>query len=111
MILITSISVLECGIAILQAYVFIILVAIYFEEHFGFTSEDTIKVSSLSFINNIFGSLIKVTRFLRIDLVPLLYAKHFFIMCYNRRFKGRFFKSKNWRYTIVAGIFAQRRYN
>lgn len=50
-LLIVVIFVLEYGITFLQAYVFVTLLAIYFEEHFGFTKEDTINVSKLITIN------------------------------------------------------------
>lgn len=42
---------MEYGIAFLQAYVFVILLAIYFEEHFGFSSNDKTEISKLISIN------------------------------------------------------------
>lgn len=47
MMLIVAIFFLEYGITFLQAYVFVILVSIYFEENFGFSKEDELKLKSI----------------------------------------------------------------
>lgn len=46
MMLIISIFFLEYGITFLQAYVFVTLVSIYFEENFGFSKEDELMLKS-----------------------------------------------------------------
>jgi len=50
-VLIISIVFLEYGITLLQAYVFATLLAIYFEEHFGFAQEDKNKILRVISIN------------------------------------------------------------
>jgi hypothetical protein len=69
--LIISIIFLEYGITLLQAYVFATLLAIYFEEHFGFAQEDKNKVSQLISINGQKFSVVKQKFFLKRDIRAL----------------------------------------
>lgn len=59
LIIIMCVVCLEFGITFLQAYVFVILLSIYFEEHFGFAQEDKIKISKMIAINGQKYNLVK----------------------------------------------------
>lgn len=62
-LLIISIMFLEYGITFLQAYVFVTLLAIYFEEHFGFTQKENILIYKKISINGQKKSASKASSF------------------------------------------------
>jgi hypothetical protein len=51
LLIIASIILLEIGICILQGYVFLTLLSIFFEEHFGYTKVDMILFLKIILIN------------------------------------------------------------
>lgn len=59
MILIVAIFFLEYGITFLQAYVFVTLVSIYFEENFSFSKEDELKMKSIYKFNGSMNNSIR----------------------------------------------------
>lgn len=91
--LIMAIVLLEYGITFLQAYVFVTLMAIYFEEHFSFSKYDTITVFNTQFING-------TQKFIVINNIFYIYAtkkisldKHFFL-CYVSSYRRKKKKKK-----------------
>ena len=94
LILITAIILLEYGISMLQAYVFATLLAIYFEEHFGFSQKDKNSVSNLVRIYGQVRSVIKRNFFLRKHVK--CYAKMGYGWRTDRKKKGRTKKDRTW---------------
>lgn len=106
--LIMSIVVLEYGITLLQAYVFATLLAIYFEEHFGFSQEDQNKVSKLISVNGQKAFVVKNNSFLNAFMTSLLYIKeYYFIFPDRKRRKGRIKRKKMWRYAVHSIVFSK----
>lgn len=99
-ILIFAIISLEYGLTFLQAYVFATLLAIYFEEHFGFSQEDKNIVSKLISINGQSSFLTKKS-FLN-KFLTFYYERDIFIVWINRKNKERFKRFKHWEYTILT---------
>ncbi len=100
MMLIFAIILLEYGLTFLQAYVFVTLLAIYFEEHFGFSQEDKNKVSKLITINGQSGFLIRKNFLLK--YLMGFYKRDIFMVWINRKNKVRLKRFKNWEYTILT---------
>ena len=106
--LIMSIVVLEYGITLLQAYVFATLLAIYFEEHFGFSQEDQNKVSKLITINGQKTFVVKSNSFLNSFMTSLMNIKeYYFIFPDRKRRKGRIKRKKMWPYAIHSIVFSK----
>jgi len=96
---------LEYAVTLLQAYVLITLVAIYFEEHFGFTQEDKINSSKLISVNGRQSYVFKQLFTLSI-LIQLRKRIQRYFNCgtyMNNRRKGRLRRfRKFWDYTVIA---------
>jgi len=106
--LIMSIVVLEYGITLLQAYVFATLLAIYFEEHFGFSQEDQNKVSKLISVNGQKAFVVKSNSFLNSFMTSLMEIKeYYFIFPDRKRRKGRIKRKKMWPYAIHSIVFSK----
>lgn len=106
-ILIMSIVLLEYGITLLQAYVFATLLAIYFEEHFGFSQEDSNKISKLISVNGQKISVVKQIFLLRCYILTLKRKKDLYFIYIDRRRKGRIKRQRFWEYTILTSIFSK----
>jgi hypothetical protein len=106
-ILIMSIVLLEYGITLLQAYVFATLLAIYFEEHFGFSQEDNNKISKLILINGQKISCVKQMFLLRLYILTLKRKKSSYFVFIDRyqRQISRIRRQKYWSYTLLRKIF------
>jgi len=105
LILILSIVLLEYGITFLQAYVFLTLLGIYFEEHFGFAQQEKIVLTALTSINNKKYSMVKLNFLYFFFTVNFKRRKYYYIArrdrYLSRRF-GRFELQKNWVYTTIT---------
>lgn len=99
-VLIFAIILLEYGLTFLQAYVFVTLLAIYFEEHFGFSQEDKNKVSKLISINGQSGFLTK--KVFLFKYLTAFYKRNIFMVWINRKNKIRLKRFKHWEYTILT---------
>lgn len=111
-ILIFSIVCLEYGITALQAYVFLTLLAIYFEEHFGFTREFLSKILRLISINGLRSSIYKYFFMLRRFIFRLqrLLDFHYLILDNKvRRARGRFVRHFKWRIAVFSLSFQRYR--
>lgn len=110
--LIMSIVLLEYGIACLQAYVFITLMAIYFEEHFGFSQTDNNIVSKLITVNGTRVSLVKKLLQARKIITKLDDRKFLHLLWVDtpRRKRGRVFRSNFWEYSIMCRQFVKQYY-
>lgn len=111
--LIMSIVLLEYGIACLQAYVFITLMAIYFEEHFGFAQKDSNKVSKLITVNGTRVSLVKKS-FEAMKMITKLDDRkylHFLWVDKLRKKRGRNTRKKFWRYSIMCRVYVKKHYH
>lgn len=96
---------LEYGIAFLQAYVFVILLAIYFEEHFGFSLNDKAEISKLISINGRESFTIRHIHSYSIISKRLRTRKgHWFVGTYqNKRRKTRFTRNQRfWNLTVIT---------
>jgi len=108
LMLIMSIVVLEYGITLLQAYVFATLLAIYFEEHFGFSQEDQNKVSKLISVNGQKAFVVKSNSFLNAFMTSLIDIKeYYFIFPDRKRRKGRIKTKKFWPYAVHSIVFSK----
>lgn len=108
-VLIISIILLEYGITCLQAYVFITLVAIYFEEHFGFAQKDQNIVSKLININGTQSAYVRSNFSIKLYIGSLQRKKDLFFIWVEkpRRQRGRLFRTKLWPYTIISQVLAK----
>ena len=79
-ILIVSIIILEYGITFLQGYVFLTLLAIYFEEHFGFAQEERSIILNLVSANGKMYSLTNSICLLRSSPYLIYMGKNFFFL-------------------------------
>lgn len=109
LLLILIIFSLEYGITFLQAYVFVTLLAIYFEEHFGFTKEETSKVSKIIMINGQKNEVVTCNYSFSLFffyLITTYTGKEFFffgIDSYAR--KRSYFKRKNfWKLSVLSDL-------
>ena len=100
-ILIGCIILLEYGISLLQGYVFLTLLAIYFEEHFGFDQEEKLEVAKLVTINGQMNYIAKPT-FLKDYLA--YEEREECLIYFNRREKARMGRFVYWDYTILTLI-------
>jgi len=114
LMIILSVVVLEYGITFLQAYVFITLLSIYFEEHFGFAQEEQIVISNLISINNKNHKLNKV-YFLYCRIIRTLKRRKFYFVArrdrYLSRRYGRFELQKKWFHTTITFLLFNFDYN
>lgn len=104
LLIIIIIFFLEYGITFLQAYVFVTLLAIYFEEHFGFTKEDTILVSKLITINGQKHEVVKQKHLYFFYIFKKIREKGFFFfgIDYYQRGKSRQKSFSYWKYSIIG---------
>jgi F-type H+-transporting ATPase subunit a len=87
LIIIMFVICLEFGITFLQAYVFVTLLSIYFEEHFGFDQDEKIKISKMITINGQKISLVK-NIFLFVFFLKLKkHVRHVYV-CKRDRFRS-----------------------
>ena len=102
-LLIGGIILLEFGIAFLQAYVFATLLAIYFEEHFGFSQEDQLELETLVNVNGSSFKFIKLKKALKVIFTRDF--KRIYIGWANKRKRTRRYKSKIWIYSVITLYF------
>lgn len=91
-LLIMSIVLLEYGITFLQAYVFVTLMAIYFEEHFSFSKVDALKVYNTQYIKGIIKASLEHDQFYYINYKTIPSYKELllvYITSYRRRQKKK----------------------
>lgn len=108
LVLIMAIVLLEYGITVLQAYVFITLLSIYFEEHFGFAQVDSNQVSKLILIN---GQKISLTKqSVKLNCI-MRFSKRtkgfYFIFRDKRKKKCKTKRMRFWDYTRISLILAK----
>lgn len=87
-LLIFAIVSLEYGITFLQAYVFVTLMAIYFEEHFSFSKYDTTKVFNTQFIRGVSKSVLSNDIFYLANLKRIPVNKDL-LFCYVESYRRR----------------------
>ena len=111
LMLIFAIVVLEYGIACLQAYVFVTLMIIYFEEHFGFTKKDDNIVKKLITVNGMVVLMVRGLFLSMKDLVQLERNKDLYFIWIERRRrkKGRITRRKFWRYSRMCRLYIRNR--
>lgn len=104
-ILIMSIVLLEYGIAFLQAYVFVTLLAIYFEEHFGFSQDYKNEIYQLISINGKKINLVKI-NFFTVDYIKIQYYNKcvFYFITNRRTYRGKIRRSYLWVYSHLGNI-------
>jgi hypothetical protein len=86
--LIMAIVLLEYGITFLQAYVFVTLMAIYFEEHFGFTKYDTSNVFNYQYINGLVKPVLENDTYYSINRTKMPVNKEL-LFCYIESYRRR----------------------
>lgn len=103
---IISIIFLEYGITLLQAYVFATLLAIYFEEHFGFAQEDQNDVLLIISINGQKTSAIRQIKVIRRTLNTFQKHRDFIFFRRSRANirRSRSHRAKAWIYTILGSV-------
>ena len=109
-ILIILIILLEYGITVLQAYVFATLLAIYFEEHFGFAQEDQNDIILIIYINGKKASAIRQIRFIKRTIITFQEERDFLFKRRTRAFtrKSRQSRDRAWVYTILSSVNSRR---
>ena len=101
-LLIASITLLEYGITFLQAYVFVTLLAIYFEEHFGFAEEEKNIVSKIIIANGRPLSSFKTTYMLLFKYYYVDYKKDINLVFIDRREKHRIKRKNYWELSVIC---------